>query len=110
MLCEDSQPNPGPASCNNKPRITRDVRVQTGKLDEPIISPPLTVTVKAASCSADLAADHEMRLHSDRSDEHGLAQPHPADFQTADGLRPIRRLDIAGGEESRQRLRPPVSF
>lgn len=46
-----SRPNPGPpslrlaASGNNKPRITQDITVQTGKLDEPIISPLLTLTM-----------------------------------------------------------------
>ena len=46
-----SRPNPGPPSLrlaalgNNKPRITQDIRVQTGKLDEPIISPLLTLTM-----------------------------------------------------------------
>lgn len=41
-----SQPNPGTpslglaASGNNKPRITQDRGVLTGKLDEPIIPPP----------------------------------------------------------------------
>ena len=39
------QLNPGPTSGNNTPRITQDVRVQTGRLDEPIISPLLTLTM-----------------------------------------------------------------
>lgn len=59
-LCDNRKPNLGPPSLrlatsrNNKPRITQDIRVQTGKLDEPIISPLLTLSENAA-CSIEMS-------------------------------------------------------
>lgn len=66
-LCDNLKPNLGPPSLrlatsrNNKPRITQDIRVQTGKLDEPIISPLLTLTVSPQLAAlADLPGTWEM--------------------------------------------------
>lgn len=90
------------ASCNNKLRITQDIRVQTGKLDEPIISPLLTVTV-SPQLLAQLAT---ICVSTSISSKHGLARHRLTDFQTSSGLKGIRRSDIVGWEEPLQWLHP----
>lgn len=73
-LCYNLKPNLGPPSLrlatsrNNKPRITQDIRVQTGKLDEPIISPLLTLTVSLQLAAlADLPGTREMSFWQTRA-------------------------------------------
>lgn len=82
--------------------------MQTSKLDEPIISRPLTATV-SPQLPARLTLPLSARSVStaDVLTNTTLALQRLADFQTTSGLKPIRRFDMVGWEESGQWPRPP---
>lgn len=72
-------PSPGlVASGINKPRITQDMKLQTGKLEEPIISPVLTLMSRHPATSLTFLESwkcYPIRVSLIRTDWNGITPP-----------------------------------